>query len=55
MEVEVEEIRTVRMLDYTADNLINEEIEMDVDRARNEEDEAREGNKASGRGKGRDK
>ena len=54
MEVEVEEVRTVRMLDHTVDNLANEVIEMNVDRARGEEDEARERTKASGRGKGRD-
>ena len=56
MEVEVEEVRTVRMLDHTVDNLANEvvEMEMDVDRARGEEDEARERTRASGRGKGRE-
>ena len=58
MEVEVEEVRTVRMLDHTVDNLANEvieiEMDMDVDRARGEEDEARERTRASGRGKGRD-
>ena len=52
-EMEVE-VRTVRMLNNTVDNLSNEVIEMDVDRARGEEDEARERTKASGRGKGRD-
>ena len=55
VEMEVEEIRTVRLLDHTVD-LANEEIEieMDVDRARGEEDDARERTRASGRGKGKD-
>ena len=56
VEMEVEEIRTVRLLNYTADNLANEvvEIEMDVDGARGEEDDARERTRASSRGKGKD-
>ena len=53
MEMEVEEIRTVRLLDHTVD-LANEEIEMDLDRARGEEDDARERTRASGRGRGKD-
>ena len=53
MEMEVEEIRTVRLLDYTVD-LANEEIEMDLDRARGEEDVARERTRANGRGRGQD-
>ena len=55
VEMEMEEIRTVRLLDHTVD-LANEEIEieMDVDRARGEEDDARERTRASGRGKGKD-
>ena len=51
--MEVEEIRTVRLLDHTVD-LANEEIEMDLDRARGEEDDARERTRASGRGRGQD-
>ena len=44
MEVEVEEVRTIRLLDNT----------MDVDGANGEEDDAREGSGANGRGKGQD-
>ena len=44
VEMEVEEVRTIRLLDYT----------MDVDRAREEEDDARERSGANGRGRGQD-
>ena len=53
MEMEVEEIRTVRLLDHTVD-LANEEIEMDLDRARGEENDARERTRANGKGRGQD-
>ena len=52
-EMEVEEIRTVRLLDNTADQ-VNNEMEMDVDRARREGDDARERTKANNKGRGQD-
>ena len=50
-----EEIRTVRLLESTRDNLEDEVVEMEVDRAMNEEDEIRERTVARGRGRGRDR
>ena len=48
------ETRIVRLLDSTRDNLGDEVVEeMEVDRARDEEDEIRERTVARGRGKGR--
>ena len=44
VEMEVEEVRTIRLLDFT----------MDVDRDREEEDDARERSGANGRGRGQD-
>ena len=44
MEMEVDEVRTIRILDNT----------MDADRANEEEDDAREGSGANGRGRGQD-
>ena len=48
-EMEVEEIRTVRLLDRTVDLADNETV-MDLDRARGEENDDRERTRASGRG-----
>ena len=53
MEMEVEEIRTVRLVDRTVDLADNETV-MDLDRARGEEDDDRERTRASGRGRGKD-
>ena len=49
-----EETRTVRLLDTTRDNLAEEVVEMEVDGARdNEEDQNRERAVARGKGRGR--
>ena len=53
IEMEVEETRTVRLLDRTVD-LADNEIVMDLDRARGEEDDNRERTRANGRGRGKD-
>ena len=50
-----EETRTVRLLESTRDNLEDEVVEMEVDGAVNEEDEARERTVARGRGRGGDR
>ena len=51
----VEETRIVRLLESTRDNLEDEVVEMEVDGAVNEGDEARERTVARGRGRGGDK
>ena len=51
----VEETRIVRLLESTRDNLEDEVVEMEVDGAVNEGDEARERTVAMGRGRGGDK
>ena len=53
MEEGGDEIRTVRLLDLTRDNLVDEVVEMEIDRARDEEDEIRERSVARGGGRGR--
>ena len=53
MEIEVEEIRTVRLLDRTVDLADNRTV-MDQDGARGEEDDDRERTRANGRGRGKD-
>ena len=50
---EAEETRTVRMLDLSRDNLAEETVEMEVDRAMNNEEENRERTVARGKGRGK--
>ena len=49
---EAEEIRTVRMLDLSRDNLAGETVEMEVDRAMTSEEENSERTVARGKGRG---
>ena len=53
MEIEVEETRTVRLLDRTVD-LADNRTAMDQDGARGEEDDDRESTRAIGKGRGKD-
>ena len=53
MEIEVEETRTVSLLDRTVDLADNRTV-MDQDGARGEEDDDRERTRANGRGRGKD-
>ena len=52
MEIEVEETRTIRLLDRTVD-LADNRTAMDQDGARGEEDEDRESTRANGKGRGK--